>query len=279
MNELNIFSVIFCMHILIYACYSDIQKRSVPNKLWLLMIAVGIPIAGYNIFISGMPFLIRFIFSIFFTFVLSYLFFRFNLFGGADAKCLIAISVLIPVHPGFTLYFYTHHFLPNFNSYLILTNDPFPFAITTLLNAAIVSLIVPIYMISYNLLRLHPKELRENLSSAFIGYKLPIDALTDTNLSNKHVRLIHLYENENEDEDAEKVEGGRGDVKRKFVFGGVEIDKEEVERLKNYHAQGKIGEDVWVTPELPFMLFITSGFVISLFYGNLISHILFILSM
>jgi len=75
------------------------------------------------------------------------------------------------------------------------------------------------------------------------------------------------------------LEGGRGEVKRKFVFGGVEIDKEEVERLKNYHAQGKIGEDVWVTPELPFMLFITSGFVISLFYGNLISHVLFILSM
>ena len=273
MNEPDIFGVIFCMLILIYACYSDIQKRSVPNKLWLLMIAVGIPIAGYNIFISGMPFLIRFIFSIFFTFVLSYLFFRFNLFGGADAKCLIAISVLIPVHPGFTLYFYTHHFLPNFNSYWILMNDPFPFAITTLLNAAIVSLIAPIYMISYNFLRLHPKEVRENLSSVFIGYKLRIDALTDTDtdVNKKHVRLIHLHE----DEDDEEVEGGRGDIKRKFVFGGVEIDKEVVKRLKKYHAQGKIGEEVWVTPELPFMLFITSGFFISLFYGNLILHILF----
>ena len=153
-----------------------------------------------------------------------------------------------------------------------MMNNHFPFAITTLLNAAIVSLIAPIYMISYNFLRLRPKELRENLSSAFISYKLPIDALIDTDVNKKHVRLVHLYEYE--DEDDEEVEGGGGDIKRKFVFGGVEIDKEVVKRLKKYHAQGKIGEEVWVTPELPFMLFITSGFFISLFYGNLIFHIL-----
>jgi preflagellin peptidase FlaK len=227
----------------------------VPNKLWLLMIAVGIPIAVYNIFIYGIPFFIRFIFSIFFTFVLSYLFFRFYLFGGADAKCLIGISVLIPMHPGNTF----------------MTIAPFPFAITTLLNAAIVSLIIPLSIFFYNLLNLRPKELRENLGSAFIGYKLPIDALTDTDVNNKHVRLVHLYEDEVDDEE---VEGGRGDLRRKFVFGGVETDKEVVERLKKYHAQEKIGEEVWVTPELPFMLFITSGFFISLFYGNLIFHIL-----
>jgi hypothetical protein len=116
--------------------------------------------------------------------------------------------------------------------------------------------------------------LRKNISLAFIGYKLPIDALTDTDVKNKHVRLVHLYEDEADDEVVE-VEGGRGDVRRKFIFGGVEIDKEVVERLKNYHAQGKIGEEAWVTPELPFMLFITAGFFISLFYGNLIFHILF----
>ena len=267
MNELTIFCVIFCMHILIYACYSDIKKRSVPNKLWLLMIAVGIPIAGYNIFIYGTPFLIRFISSIFFTFALSFLFFRFNLFGGADAKCLIAISVLIPMQPSFTFLFY--HFPINFNSSLMLA--PFPFAITTLLNAAIISLIVPPSVFFYNFLHLHREELRKNISLAFIGYKLPIDALTDTDVNNKHVRLVHLYE----DEDDEEVEGGRGDLRRKFIFGGVEIDKEVVERLKDYHAQGKIGEEVWVTPELPFMLFITAGFFISLFYGNLIFHIIF----
>jgi archaeal preflagellin peptidase FlaK len=262
MIETDIFSVIFCTHILIYACYSDIKKRSVTNKLWLLMIAAGIPIVTYNMFISGIPFLIRFIFSLSFTFVLSYLFFRFNIFGGADAKCLIAISVLIPVHPSFTLLSY--HFPINFNSSLM--TDPFPFAITTLFNAAFVSLIAPFSIFFYNFLHLRREELRKNISSAFIGYKLPIDALTDAKQKNKHVRLVHSYEEK------------EGNLERRHSFGGVEIDNDVVERLRDYHIQGKLDEKVWVTPELPFMLFITAGFFISLFYGNLIFQSLSFLS-
>ena len=260
MIETDIFSVIFCTFILIYACYSDIKKRSVTNKLWLLMIAVGIPIAIYNMFIYGTPFLIRFIFSLLFTFALSYLFFRLHLFGGADAKSLIAVSVLIPMQPGFT--FLSYHF-PTNSSLMI---EPLPFAITTLFNAAILSLIVPPSTFFYNFLNLSREELRENLGSAFIGYKLRIDALTDA--KQKHIRLLHSYEEEGKG-------GEKNTIKKKIAFGGVEIDTEVAERLKNYHAQGKLGEEVWVTSELPFMLFITAGFFISIFYGNLILNILY----
>ena len=59
-----------------------------------------------------------------------------------------------------------------------------------------------------------------------------------------------------------------GNVERKVLFGGVEIDNEVREKLKSYAAEGRIGEEVWVTPDLPFMLFITAGFVISILYGN-----------
>jgi len=260
MLEVDIFSVIFCTHILIYACYSDVKKRSVTNKLWGLMIAAGIPVVTYNMFISGMPFFIRFIYSLSFTFVLSYLFFRLNIFGGADAKCLIAISVLIPVHPGFTLLSY--HFPINFNSSLMTA--PFPFAITTLFNAAIVSLIAPLSIFFYNVLHLRREELRKNIRLAFIGYKLHIDALTDAKQKNKHIRLVHSYEEK------------KGNVERRHSFGGVEIDNDVVEMLRDYHKQGKLDEKVWVTPELPFMLFITAGFFISLFYGNLIFQITFL---
>jgi len=250
MLEVDILSVIFCVFILIYACYTDIKKRSVTNKLWLLMIATGIPIALYNMFIHGIPFLILFISSVSFTFVLSYLFFRFNIFGGADAKCLICISVLIPVQPSF------------FSSSLMI--DSFPFAITTLFNAAIVSLIVPLAIFFYNFLHLRREELKKNIGLAFIGYKLRIDAVTDAKQKNRHIRLVHSYEEK------------EGNLERRYVFGGVEIDNEVVERLGDYLIQGKIDEKVWVTPELPFMLFITAGFFISLFYGNLIFQITFL---
>jgi len=59
-----------------------------------------------------------------------------------------------------------------------------------------------------------------------------------------------------------------GNIEKKFIFGGLEIDREVIEKLKGYAAEGKIDEEVWVTPDLPFMLFITAGFVMSLLYGN-----------
>lgn len=243
----DFFSVVFCTLILIYACYSDIKTRSVTNRLWGLMIVVGCFLAVYNCFRFGIPFLLSFTLSVLFTFCLTYLFFRLRLFGGADAKCLIAISVLIPVRPDFALVY----------SQLLL----FPFAITTLLNAAIISLCVPLGLFVYNILTLSREELKGNLGSAFIGYKSRIEALSEK--ADKHTRLVHLYEE------------AESDLKRVFVFGGVEIDTEVVEELKKYHAQGKIGDKVWITPELPFILFITAGFFTALLFGNLIFCIMF----
>jgi preflagellin peptidase FlaK len=251
MIQAGIFSVVVGSLILLYACYSDLKSRSVANEVWLLMIAVGIPIAIYNLYLSGIPFLIRFGFSLLFTFLLAYLFFYLNLFGGADAKALIGIAILIPMHP--------------LNASLIV--DPLPFAITTLFNAAIISLIVPPSMFFYNLRHLRSKRLSENLNLAFIGYTMRIDALAEA--THKHVRALHVYDEEGGGGEAES-----GTVKRKFVFGGLDLDDDMVKQLKTYRAQGKIDEDVWVTPELPYMLFITAGFFIALFYGNLILLIL-----
>jgi len=145
------------------------------------------------------------------------------------AKCLICLSILIPEQP--------------------LAQYPFPFALTTLLNAALFSLVTPISLFVYNLLKLSPDELRANIRLAFIGYKLAPERLGDV----KHIRLLHLY----------KEDGG--ELNRDFVFGGAEIEEDVVRRLRAHGVQ-----EVWVTPELPFMIFITVGFFTSLLYGNLI---------
>ncbi len=248
MLESDILGIIFCFSCLIYASWHDIKSRSVTNRLWLLMIVVGVPVASYNLLIHRIPFLISLSFSLLLTSALSYLCFRLNLFGGADAKSLICISLLIPTHPSF--HFLSHHFpiSSSLNTGLVL----FPFAISTLLNATIPALTVSFALFFYNLLNLRPEERRKNPGLLFIGYKLHVDKLTDL----KHTRLIHSYEEK------------EGKLEKKFLFGGVEIDRGVIEELKSYAYAGKLEEEVWVTPDLPFILFITAGFVISVLYGN-----------
>ncbi len=250
---IELLSLCFASSLLIYACYSDVKRRMVSNWLWVLMVGVGAPLSIYKLLIRGLPFLIPLSSSIIITFSLSYLFFRLHLFGGADAKCLMSLSVLIPEQP--------RALAPALAPALQL---PFPFALTTLLNAALISLLAPLSIFLYNLLKLHPEELRANLRLAFIGYKLPTARLGD--VKHRHVRLMHQYE-ECEGEGMKEAPGHG--LHRNFVFGGVEIEKGVIEKLR---AHG-VGE-VWVTPELPFMLFITAGFFTAILYGNLFFCIL-----
>ena len=249
MIQTGIFSVVFCSLILLYTCYSDLKTRTVANEVWLLMIGVGIPLAIYNFSVQGIPFLIRFSLSLSVTFALSYLFFYLNLFGGADAKSLISIAVLIPVNPLSTSSIF----------------DPLPFAVTALFNGAMVSLIIPPSLFLYYLLRLRSAGLQKDLGLAFIGYKIRIDTLAKS--KHKFLRLLHSYE-------SEEGAGEEGTVTKKLIFGGAEIDAEMIENLTNYRERGELDEDVWVTPGLPYMLFITAGFFIALFYGNVILHLL-----
>ena len=243
MINTELFSVGFCAIILVYACYSDLKTRTVTNKLWLLLLAMGLPLALYNWYLSGAPYLIRLGYSIGFTSLLAYLFFRLNLFGGADAKALIGIALLIPTNPLFASPF----------------PDPFPFAITALFNSAIISVIVFPLMFLYNVVTLRPAELRAHLGLAFVGYKRSIDTLASAKRTFQ--RLLHSYEPEEET--------GGETIGRALVFSGLEIDDDVINELKTYHEQGKIEDAVWVTPGLPYMLFITAGFFCALIAGNL----------
>ncbi|HDS44632.1 MAG TPA: A24 family peptidase [Methanomicrobia archaeon] len=243
MMPTELFSVGFCATILCYACYSDLKTRTVSNKLWLLLLAVGLPLALYNGYRSGVPFLIGLGYSIGFTTLLAYLFFYLNLFGGADAKALMGIALLIPTNPLFAAP------IP----------DPFPFAITTLFNGAMLSVLVFPLMFLYNVVKLPPSELRAHLGLAFVGYKRSIDTLASAKRTFQ--RLLHSYELDEE--------SGGETVRRAFVIRGLEIDEDAIHELKTYHEQGKIGDAVWVTPGLPYMLFITAGFFFAFFAGNL----------
>ena len=81
----------FVLACLIYASYTDLKTRKVPNKLWLVML-VSLP---FFIIIEQIHLIPLFI-SLLCCSIFSYLFFRLGYWGAADAKAVILLSLYFP---------------------------------------------------------------------------------------------------------------------------------------------------------------------------------------
>jgi preflagellin peptidase FlaK len=236
---MDIYRVVLALLILAYSCYSDMRKRSVSNIVWLVMAGVGIAFAGYGAVVQGISFLIPLVFSVVITSVVSYIFFRLGFFGAADAKALICIALLFTTQPGFIIF---SNNLPLFD-----VSEPvvFPFALVVLLNAAVLALAVPVHLLFRNLHSLGLKEFMGNASMCFVAYRMNIDELS----SARFARLAHKYD---------EIDGN---LTRRYSLSGIPLNSATIRRLKAYHGEGKVAAEVWVTPELPFILFIALGFL------------------
>lgn len=242
---LDILKILFCTPFLLYSCYSDIKTRRVTNRLWLVMLAGGVFFVLYDIMTKGTQYIMLLFLSAGLIFVLVYILFQLGTFGGADAKSLIVISIILPSYPVFSAFGFDFPL----NKPLL---DLFSFGI--LGNAVLLTVVVPLGLAVYNTSRmgLHI----DNPLYIFIGYKSRISDLAD-----KHIKLIQSFEEEN------------GLVKFRFRRGGVEIDETVISKLKVLSEKGIINDEVWVTPGLPFMIPITLGFFVTVVYGDMITEL------
>ncbi len=242
---LDLLKILFCTPFLLYSCYTDIKTRRVKNKLWVVMLAGSAFFVLYDILTEGVPYLLGLLISAGLIFVLVYILFQLGSFGGADAKSLIVISIILPAYPVIQM------FGQNFP-----LNEPLIplFAFGVLGNAVLLTVVVPLGLAVYNIFRmgLHI----DNPLYIFIGYKSGI-----SDLANKHIKLIQSFEEED------------GGIKFRFKRGGVEINEDVISELKALSEKGSIKDEVWVTPGLPFMIPITLGFFVAVFYGDLITEL------
>jgi len=73
--------------------------------------------------------------------------------------------------------------------------------------------------------------------------------------SDRFARLTHTYE---------EIDGH---LTRRYSLGGTPLNSDTVQLLTAYHREEKVAAEVWVTPELPFILFIALGFLASCLIG------------
>ncbi|HIH44404.1 MAG TPA: peptidase A24 [Candidatus Methanoperedenaceae archaeon] len=241
---LELFKILFVIPFLLYSCYSDLRTRRVSNRVWLVMLAIGIQFTLYDLSVYRLPYLYVLAFSAGFIFVFVYLLFEFGAFGGADAKVLIVLSIIIPAYPVLDIWGYS---LPVAGKPLI---DIFAFSIFG--NAVLLTIVVPMFLLIYNLTHLTISKVG-NPAYLHVGYMCDI-----SELKGKHVKLMHQYE---------RAEGG---VLLTFRRSGVVVTDEVHAELLKLRDEGLIGRKVWVTPGLPFMIPITLGFFVAIVYGDLI---------
>ncbi len=248
---LDILKIMFCLPFLIYSCYSDVKTRRVSDRVWVIMLSGGIFFIGYEFSYYGMLYLKILLFSVSLIFVIILIsdklseLFHIRGIGGADAKLFLVLSVLFPIYPRFEL---MHRVFP-------LKASLSFFVLSVLGNAVIASLLIPMMFAIYNIQKmgLHI----DKPLYIFLGYKTKI-----SELDGKKVWICQDFEEVN------------GRIKAYYTYHGIENNKKAIKKLKSLLKKGVIGNEVWVTPKIPFMIPITTGFFIAILYGDIIFELI-----
>lgn len=239
---------------MLYASYSDWRRREVSDKVWVIWapLAFILTISQYVLF--AQEFLHFYALSFIVTSALSILLFYLGAFGGADAKALICLSIALPEYP--------IHLL----KYQLIMVSPLPFAITVFINAVLMATLTVFYNVLRNILwRFKTNQpLFEGLEGEppwrkslvfFSGYKVQTTELA---------KSVHFYPLE------DVTPKGEGDERRLLTLPKDQYREEIIARILHAAERKKIQNEVWATPGLPLLVFITAGLIVALALGDLI---------
>ena len=145
------------MILVLYASYTDIKTRRASNKLWLITGLAGLILIITQYYSVGIENTIYLLFIPIMIF-LFYVFFQFRLiFGGADAKALMSIAILVPIEPSIL-------------QFPVWRNSFMPFSWSIFSNSLIVFLFIPLSLLIFNIIK------RDfQFPFIFLGYKMRID--------------------------------------------------------------------------------------------------------
>jgi len=243
---------------LVYASWSDFKTREVSNTVWVAFAPLALALTSLQYFLFAPQSLFIYALSFVATSALSIVLFYSGAFGGADAKALICLSLALPTYP---IYFLQ----PFFNIVIPL------FPVTIFSNSVLLAALSVFYAVARNYLwkgrtgkRLFEGFEKESkwrkVLTILCGYKVEVAELEKGG---------YLYPLEDIHVDGEE------EIERKLIVMPKDEKRAEViERILNAARRGKLPKEVWVTPGLPFLVFITAGFIVALIFGDIVWVIL-----
>jgi preflagellin peptidase FlaK len=230
---LSVLRLITGAGILTYASYTDIKTRRASNYLWVIMGVIGAVLLLVQYLTIGFDNIWYLVF-IPIMILLMYAFFQMRLlFGGADAKALMAIAILVPIQPSL---------VTSLGTFPIWTSF-WPGSWTIFCNSVILFLIIPLSLLIYNLAKRNVQ-----FPHAMLGYKMSVEKAKQTFVW-----------------PLERIKDG----KRKLSYMPKEFDADE--ELKAFENLGIT--EIWVTPKIPFMIPLLVGFIVAFFPGDLLMQL------
>jgi len=191
---LNIIRFILGLSILSFASYTDIKTRKASNILWIIMGIIGIILLLIQYFTLGFENLFYLLFIPIMIGLIYALYQLRLIFGGADAKAIMALAILVPIEP-------TIGIIPLWKDGIM------PSSWTIFANSLILFLIIPISIFIYNATKKNV-----HIPYSFLGYKM--------NTQKAKEKFVWPIE--------QLVDG-----KRKFIYMPKDIDaKEEFEEFE-----------------------------------------------
>ena len=220
--------LIACAVMLVLASIMDLKKREISDKVWVSFGGLGLLITVIE-FTGNSINLIQYGLGIAITAPIAYGIYRVGLFGGADAKALISIAMLVPSYD----MLYKIHGLPSF---------------TILTNATILTFAHVVHNIARNSIDVaRGKAVFEGFEESALrkaaAFVMGFRATSPTG---------YLFA-------IESTDGG----KRRFNFHLTGYD--------DYVSEGS--NNLWVTPALPFIVYMTVGFLMMILFGDILALI------
>ena len=238
---LEVSTFVLALVILGYAGWSDWKRREVEDWVWVMTFPLGGILTTIRTVLTGRPDPYFWVFGLIITIILAFTLSHIGLWGGADGKALICLALITPEMPSFA------------NPILGIWITFLPF--TVIFNAYLLSLSSLVYIASRNLWY----KLRGG--SLFEGLKLPL-----------RVKILAFFA-------GYKVE------KEKLLNSPSITLAERPEEPRKLHFTLRYKDSavtlnglppkVWVSPQLPMLVFMIAGLVTAVLLGDLIFWIMF----